>query len=69
MKVYVVTCEPYHENSSIEGVYSSLELAKNSMRRVSWSEIGPYVTNDTAVVAEASKGDDVYLIHEIEVDK
>lgn len=76
MKVYVVTGEPYHDNSSLEGVYSSPERAKSSKPHVRWRVADFYAGNGWNAMFEgyyAMRGTDedepdcAYLIREVTV--
>jgi hypothetical protein len=64
MKVYVVTEEPDHDNSTILGVYSSLEKAK-ATRAGNWNTDGFYVQIWGAVAESALE--EGYLIFEFEL--
>jgi hypothetical protein len=59
MMVYVVTAEPYHDNSSVLGAYSSMEVAK-AAHPAEWNDEGFYV-EWPGVVAYAVEGDDKEL--------
>jgi hypothetical protein len=70
LKVYVVTHEPYHDNGTVMGAYSSVENAMNAYP-CDWFSEGHYVTHQGAV-REASDPPDSgsdYLIWELEIDK
>ena len=69
MKVYIITGEPYHDNSSIGRVFDSLKAAMDA-HPADWSHEGHYVTHCDRVVAESGEDEDgyTYLIHEREVE-
>lgn len=65
--VYVVTWEPYHDNSEVRGVYVSLKVAKDSFGHLEWADEGYYVTHWPDVVSQASDVLATWLIREMEV--
>lgn len=52
MKVYIKTGEPYHDNSTIYGVYDSLEKAETSEPTLKWRRDGGF--GSWGAVSEAS---------------
>ncbi len=76
MKIYIVTREPFHDNSTILGAFSSLEKAEADPiddKPVAWRRSGFYVGRWDQCVAEstvpeAPDADSAYLIFELEVD-
>ena len=71
MKVYVVTAEPYHENSTVLGAFSSLEKAKNTFPG-EWDDDGYYVNWANVVSCTAWKDTSMtedLFIYEFEIDE
>jgi hypothetical protein len=66
-KVYVVVWEPYHDNGSLYGVFSSIESAERSEPGVEFSRHGWYVDNREGCVSQGCTDSDCYLIYEREV--
>jgi len=72
MKIYLVTEEPYHDNSTILSAHSTLEKAKAAYD-APWQDDGYYVDSWTHVVSFAKLPNDrakaeEYMIYELEVD-
>ena len=71
MKVYVLSEEPYHDNSGVLGAFSSVESAIDAAPSdLQWRREGFYCTNWPCVVAETRDDDrgSAYLIREFDLD-
>jgi hypothetical protein len=71
MTVYVLTQEPYHDTSSVLGVYASLEAAKVGTEHAyghEWDSEGYYVTHWGATAQLDLGGDSLYLIRAFDLE-
>ena len=70
MKVYIVVQEPFHDNSTVLGVYANLQKAKDEYPG-DWVDNGFYITKYAACVAERNNEDaaENVLIYEHEVQR
>jgi hypothetical protein len=70
MTVYVLTQEPYHDTSSVLGVYATVDAAKAASpgRSDQWDSEGYYVTHWGAVAQLDLGGDSLYLIRAFDLE-
>jgi hypothetical protein len=67
MKVYVLTSEPYHDNSTVLGAYSTLQAAKvaSGLADREWDD--GYDSIDMCVAALTKDDDTDLFIYELEI--
>ncbi len=68
-KVYVVSQEPYHDNSTILGAFATLGDAEGSLPDKQWIHDGYYSKNWKNVVAETREETNIgtFMVHELVV--
>jgi|KBSSwiStaDraftv2_1062776.scaffolds.fasta_scaffold00198_27 hypothetical protein len=69
MKILVVTYEPFHDNSSVVGAFSSLDAVKKAFPNLQFSTEGYYVSGPVVAQQVIPKGsDELLIVTELELD-